>query len=121
MTASSSILRLTTARGDAALVQTTRDLQRDLARLSVPARAVENPGRPGDRGDTFSLGQLAVDLVTSGSLTALIECVKAYLVRDKSLSIGLRRPDGLYVEMTSHNIDSEAIRADLEVLIPNKK
>ncbi len=112
-----TILSLKTSRGDAALVQTTRDLQRDLTRSDVPAHAVEKPSRPGEKGDPFTLGLLAISLVTSGTVVAFLECLKAYIARDKTLSFSLRRPDGSDIEVVSHNIDSTELRAEVESLL----
>jgi hypothetical protein len=117
---SDTILSLTTDRGDAALVQMTRDLQRDLARADVPARTIEVPPRPGEKGDAFSIGQLVLTLVTSGAVTALIECAKAYLGRDRTLSVKIKRPDGTEIELSSHNVDSTEVRAQLDSLVPAK-
>ena len=102
----------------AALAQTTRDLQRDLTRSAVPAHAIEAPSRPGEKGDAFSFGQLALDLVTSGAVTALVECLKAYLARDRTLSFTLKRPDGTDLEVMSHNIDTSELCAELRAFVP---
>jgi Effector Associated Constant Component 1 len=116
----STTLSLTSNRGDAAIVNMTRDLQRDLAKADIPVKVVEAPSKPEEKGDAFSLGQLAIDLVTSGAITALVECLKAYLQRDETLSFKIKRPDGSDIEVKSHNIDSAALRDNLELLIPKK-
>jgi hypothetical protein len=112
----STVLSFTTARGDRALAETTRALERDLKRSGVSAQTIEQPAQPGEKGDVFSLGQLAIDLVTSGAVTALLGCLKAYLEKDKSLSFKL----GLSLEINSHTIDKAETRAEVETALSKK-
>ena len=102
---------------DARLVQLTRDLERDLSHAGIQARPVEAPPAPGDRGEPITLGVLALALVTSGTAKAMIECFKAYLSRERSLSIKLKRADGMQVEVTARNIDIPAVREALEAVV----
>ena len=53
-------------------------------------------------------------LVTSGAVTAAIECFKAYLSRERVLSIKLTRADGTQVEVTARNVDTPSVRQMLE-------
>jgi len=117
---STTILSLESQRRDSTLAQITRDLRRDLARSDVPVHPVEESYRLGDKGDPFTIGQLALDLVTSGAVTALIGCLKAYLGRDRTLTFKVKRPDSSFVEITAHNIDSTELRDDLELLRSDK-
>jgi hypothetical protein len=114
----STILSLTSERGDAVLAEMTRNVQRDLAKSGISARPLEGQPKQGEKGDAFSLGQLTIDLVTSGTITALVECLKAYLGRDRTLSFKIKRPDGSAIEVESNNIDNAELRHDLEEILP---
>src|SRR5689334_11797928 len=99
-------LRLSANIPDARLAQLTRDLERDLSRAGIQARPVEAPPVPGERGEPVTLGVLALALITSGAITAIIECFKAYLSRERALTIKLMRADGTQVEVTARNVDT---------------
>jgi hypothetical protein len=109
-------LSVNTDLGDAILAQLTRDLQRDLTKLGVPVPETKTFAGPGERGDVFTLGQFAIDLVTSGTVVALLECIKAYFARDSTLKIAIKRPDGSDINVTLHNLNSTEIRAQLDKL-----
>jgi len=96
------------------------DLGRDLSRAGVPARPVQAPAAEGERGDAALVGQLALTLVSSGAVTVLFECLKAYLSRERSLAIVLTRADGLKVEVTSRNVDSAAVQKALQLATANE-
>jgi hypothetical protein len=99
---------------DARLAQLTRDLERDLSRAGIQARPVETPPVPGEKGEPVTLGVLALALITHGAVTAVIECLKAYISRERALTIRLTRVDGTQVEVTARNVDTPAVRETLE-------
>jgi hypothetical protein len=99
---------------DARLEQLTRDLERDLSRSGIQARPIEAPRVPGEKGEPITLGVLALALVTSGTVTALIECFKAYVSRERALTIRLMGAGGTQVEVTARNVDTSAVREALE-------
>jgi hypothetical protein len=101
---------------DARLAQLTRDLERDLSRAGIRARPVEAPPVPDQKGEPITLGVLALALITSGAVTALIECVKAYLSRERTLTIKFARADGTQAEVTARNVDTSAVREALEAM-----
>jgi hypothetical protein len=101
----------------ARLAQLTRDLGRDLSLAGIQARAVDDGAPfPGERGEPITLGVLALALVTSGTVKVLIECFKAYLSRERTLTIKLARRDGTHVEVTARNIDTPAVHDALEAV-----
>jgi hypothetical protein len=102
------------------LAQLTRDLERDLSRAGVHARPLEAPPVPGERGEPFTLGVLVLALVSSGTVKAMIECFKAYLSRERALTIRLMHADGIQVEVTARNVDTPAVREALEAVVPAK-
>jgi hypothetical protein len=100
---------------DARLAQLTNELERDLSRAGIQARPLKAaPPAPGDKGEPITLGVLALALITSGTIKAMIECFKAYLSRERALTIKLVVADGTQVEVTSRNVDTPAVRAALE-------
>jgi hypothetical protein len=101
---------------DARLAQLTRDIARDLSRAGIRARPPEAPSAPGERGDPVTLGVLALAVVNHGAITALLDCLKAYLSRERTLVIKLARPDGIQVEVTGHNVGTTAVRAAVEAV-----
>lgn len=105
---------------DARLAQLTRDFQRDLSRAGIHAQAVEASPAAGEKGEAITLGVLALALITSGTVKAMIECFQAYLSRERALSIRLARADGTQVEVTARNVDTVAVREALEAAAPSK-
>jgi hypothetical protein len=109
-------LSLSASMPDARIAGLTRNLARDLNRHGIKAHLEESALTPGARGEPVTLGVLALALVTSGTIKALIECLKAYLSREHSLTIKLERTDGSQVEVNARNVDTADIRATLEAV-----
>jgi Effector Associated Constant Component 1 len=97
------------------LAQLTRNLERDLSRAGIQTRFVEGTPTPGERGEPITLGVLALALVTGGTFKAAIECFKAYLARERRLTIKLTGSNGTQVEVTALNVDSPAVREMFEL------
>jgi hypothetical protein len=114
MAGASLTLNLIANIPDERLAQLTRDLERDLSRTGVQARPVEAPPAEREKGEPITLGVLVLALITSGAITAVIECFKAYLSRERTLTIRLMRADGTQIEVTGRNVDAPAVRATLE-------
>jgi hypothetical protein len=91
------------------LASLTRDLNRNLSRAGVPASLVAQPPSAGERGDAVTIGQIALGLISGGALTAVIECLKAYFVRERTLVVKLTRPDGQQIEVNAKNIDDALV------------
>jgi hypothetical protein len=98
---------------DVRVAQLMRDLAHDLARTGIEVRPPEAPMVPGQRGDIITFGQLVLDLATSGAVTALIECLRAYLARDRTLAFKVTRPNGTQVEINVKNVDDAAMERAL--------
>jgi hypothetical protein len=116
MTGGSLTLTLSANIPDAMLEQLTRDLEHDLSRAGIQARSIEALQIPGEKGEPITLGVLALALITHGAVTAVIECFKAYLSRERALTIKLARVDGTEVEVTARNVDTSAVRETLEAM-----
>jgi hypothetical protein len=99
---------------DERLAQVARSLERDLSGAGVQTRPLEAPPAPGERGEPITLGVFVLALVTSGAVTAAIQCFKMYLSRERALSIKLTRADGTQVEVTARNVDTPTVRQILE-------
>lgn len=95
------------------LAALTRDFGRDLTRAGFPASIATAEPVAGARGDAVTLGQIALGLVSSGAVTALFECLKAYLARERSLVVKVTRPDGGVIEVNARNVDDPAVRQAL--------
>jgi hypothetical protein len=102
---------------DARLANLIRDLERDLTRAGIQARPPETSPVPSERGEPFTIGVLVLALVTSGTVKAMIECFKAYLSRERALTVKLTRADGTHVEVTARNVDTPALRKALEAVV----
>jgi hypothetical protein len=99
---------------DEGLARLTRDLERDLSRAAgVQAHTPRTTAEEGQKGDPITLGVLALALITSGTVKAVIECFKAYFEREHSLTIKLT-VNGDPVEVTARNVDTAAVREALE-------
>jgi hypothetical protein len=98
---------------DERIARLTRELGRDLSREGLTAHTPEPPAVPGERGEPVTLGLLALALLTSGTVKALIGCLKAYVSREPSLIIRLRRADGAEMEVNARNVNEPGLRAAL--------
>ena len=116
MTEVSLTVSLSADIADARLAQLTQELGLDLSRAGVQARTIEAPAVQGDKGEPITLGVLVLALVTSGAVTAAIECFKAYLSRESALTIKVARTNGLQVEVTARNVDTPAVRDAVEAV-----
>ena len=100
------------------LAALTRDFTRDLSRAgmspSVPAEAPES----GARGEVVTLGQITLALVTSGAVVALIDCIKAYLTRERSLVVKISKPDGTVLEVNARNVNDAGTKQALSAIAP---
>jgi hypothetical protein len=91
------------------LLAITKELSRSLSMIGFQTKQGEVVEESGTRGDPITVGVLLVDLITAGSVTALIECFKAFIGREKSLSMTIKNIDGEVIEIAGKNIDSSAL------------
>jgi hypothetical protein len=114
MSSKSTVFLSVSAGGSAERAQSiARTLASDLRRGGIQAEESYHQGSPGTRGDALSVGQLVLAFLTGGAATALIECLRAYLTRDDTLSIDLSTNDGKKITINSKNVSS----ADTEKVI----
>jgi hypothetical protein len=118
MTDTSVVLNVSADLPDARVAQLTRDLARDLSRTGIKARALEaGAAVPGEKGEPVTFGMLALALVTSGAVKALIGCLKAYVSREPALIIKIKHKDGTQVEVNARNVDAADVHAVLEAAV----
>lgn len=94
----------------------TRDLMHDLSRVGVRALPVEAPADPGQRGVMISVGKFIIDtFLGDKTASAVLEIVKAYLTREKSMSLSVVKPDGTIIKIDANNVSSTAVAEFLGV------
>lgn len=59
------------------------------------------------RGDAVTLGTIALGLITSGSIVALLEVFKAMISREKTVKFVLENGQGQKIEIEAKNLSSE--------------
>jgi len=121
-------LRLAADLSDQRLDALTRDLARDLSRIGIEARPAERKAGAGERGELMAVGALVLTFVATeiakeaakeiGKDVArrLLDCIKAYLSRERSAKVTLANAGGAQVTIDAGNVDSPATRAAIEDL-----
>jgi len=102
---------------DSRLSHLGSDLRQSLVKVGISAVPIEEKAPLGTRGDISLIGQLALELLSSSAVVALIECLKAYITRERKLVIKLRRPDGMEILLSAQNIDDPALRSALNATL----
>ena len=91
----------------------TADRIRELEQLLRPARDLKvalatQPAAPGSRGGELGpAAQLALTFLTSGAAVALVECLRAFIQRDRQLSLRIRRPSGAELVLDAKNLSPD--------------
>lgn len=68
---------------------------------------------PGAKGDPITIGTLILTFISSGAAVALINVLKAYVSRDPSMKIDLKRPDGSTLTLSTQNMADEQVQKTL--------
>jgi caspase domain-containing protein len=97
------------------LEELTRSLRADLEQSDVPAELPPEITGVGSRGDPVTIGMIALALLNSPVVVALIECLKAYIEREPTLRFAFRTPDGRDIPVDADDGSSveEAVGAAL--------
>ena len=99
------------------LAQLVRDLAGDLRRHDIEVQPATRPAQPGERaGEVPLLGQIVLTFLTAGAAKALIDCLKAYVARDRSLQFKLKRADGSELSLDAKNLDAKVIDEGIKVV-----
>lgn len=92
------------------LQQLTLDLMNTMnVETDVGASLPEIKREPGSRGDAVTLGQIALTALTSGTVVALFEVLRAYFERKPSLEIELQRTDGERISIKAEQIGNDQL------------
>jgi len=98
------------------LDQLTWDFLRDLDRIGIRAQPAEVPAQPGERGLVTAIGKFVIDAIfSSKAADALVDLIKAYLVREETMTFSVTKPDGTKIDITSKNVNSAEVAAFLAV------
>ncbi len=60
------------------------------------------------KGDSITLSTIILTLITSGSLVALLNCLKVFFDKEKSISINIKADDGHQITIDAKNIDLDS-------------
>jgi Effector Associated Constant Component 1 len=94
---------------DESLQELTRQLCQDLRdEAGIESSLVEQSARPGTKGDLVTIGQILVAAIGAGGpIVALINVLKAYVLRKPSLQIKVRRKNGDTMEIKADDLRSD--------------
>lgn len=108
------------ALSPAQLQEMTRALRTDIERhTDARAEIPEDAAEAHHKGEPVSLGLLLVTLMTSGTAAAIVNVLKSYVERDRSVSLTVEGPDGGKTTISAATLgDAEALRA---VLLPREE
>ena len=111
-------LALVSDRHPEQVAELTRDLTQDLHDAGeFDVAQVGRPPKAGERSAEIGiLGQLGLTFLSAGAATALINCLKSYIERDRDLKFRLKRPDGTELELESANLQSDSLQGTLASL-----
>jgi hypothetical protein len=100
----------------------TRGLCRTLSHeTDAVAEPIESGAHSGEKGVETDIGSIVLTLLSSGTVTSIIETVKAWLLRDESLAVEFRSEDGTKVKLNAKNLSSAQIDRILKILKANTK
>jgi hypothetical protein len=100
--------------------ETIRRQELDLRRMlleNVEDAEIAEPeasAQKGAKGDPITLGLITMTLIKSGAVVAMINCVKAMIMRQKKLKIKVKTKDGKTIEIDASNMDSDAVTKQLQ-------
>ena len=69
----------------------------------------ESAGGPGAKGDEIAVASLLYTFLSGGAAVALLNVVKAYVDRERSLSVDLEREDGRKISLEAKNLQTDQI------------
>ena len=100
------------------LSELTQEFAADLRRQTdLDIEEITKPLKPGERSaEVAALGQLALAFLSTGAAAALINCLKAYIERDRTLRFKLSRPDGKELELEAKNLKPDQLDQTLQAL-----
>jgi hypothetical protein len=99
-------LSITSQRDAEQLADLTRELLLDLRQLgNVEVGQVTRPPRAGEKADAVPiLGQLVLAFLSSGAAKALLDCLRPYFERDRTMTISVEQEGGSKVIITGKDL-----------------
>lgn len=92
------------------LQQLTLELMNTMnSETDVGAALPEIKSEAGSRGDAVTLGQIILTALTSGTVVALFEVLRAYFERKPSLEIELQRTDGEKISIRAEQVGRDQL------------
>ena len=91
-----------------------------ILRQGLPEVALSTPAGstgPGAKGDPIALGTILLTAFTSGSVVALINCIKSIYARDRGIKYSLTLPGGVRIQLDTKNIDNRDVKDILAAAI----
>jgi hypothetical protein len=89
----------------------TRDLCTSIAdETDIQAEIPSGTVAAGTKGDPVTLGAIAIAFLTHGAAVALCNVLKAYVSREPSLNIDIKRPDGTKLKLKAENLQPEQLQ-----------
>jgi hypothetical protein len=94
-----------------------RELVVDLQRSgSITAENLSRASADGERGDVALVGQIVLAFLSGGAAAALLKCLKAYIERDDSMTVRLKRTDGIELEVAGKHLTPEKVKETLNCI-----
>ncbi len=92
----------------------TRDLSRTISdETSMTSELFEGSGSRENKGDVISIGQIVITALSTGTIVALFNVLKAFLKRESSLEIEFENEDGRKLSIRSRNLKKSQIKKTL--------
>jgi hypothetical protein len=96
------------------IAQQSRALAAALQAAGTATAPAERATATGERGGALELGKLVLEQIAGPVGKALLDPLKAFLLRDRTVKIVLVKPDGSRVEIDAKNVGSAEIAAVLD-------
>lgn len=87
----------------------TRDLEQAInTQTDIHADFPESEAATGDKGSEIELGTLLITMLSSGTCVALLELIRAFFDRDKSIEIEIEHSDRKFA-LRAENVSQDRI------------
>jgi hypothetical protein len=93
-------------------------LQRINRETDLTARLPEERGGVGAKGDAVTIGQIVLMALSSGTVVALLQVLKAYLERKPTLRFEIEAADGRKLKIEAEHLSLEQIAQTLQAVKP---
>ncbi|CAK8723426.1 hypothetical protein GMJAKD_12750 [Candidatus Electrothrix aarhusensis] len=80
------------------------------------ARLPEEAGGPGTKGDAVTLGQMFLAALSSGTVVALLQLLKAYIERTPKITITIEHPDGRKISIEGEDLKAGQLEQTTEAM-----